>query len=327
MAARAAEGPAMRRGAFGASLALHGLIAAAAVLPFLRPEPVRPSAPGALEVVWTPSAAPPGTEAAAAPADTDDPASEPVEPFEEAPPLAPDLAAFAPPAPAAEPLPEPPPLAPNLSAFAPPPPPPEPLPEPEALRVPDAPAPPLAETPPEPAHDAPQPDPPPVQVAEPLPLPPPAAPVPPQAATPRPPPRPAAPRQAQPRQPPRAEAAAEPTSGGSPGPVHVAAAAPAAPAMPPGPVLITAPRYRSPPSPPVYPPRAVEFGLTGTVLVRAHVAPDGSTGETRVWRSSGHALLDAAALAAVRRWAFEPASVGGRRVEAWVEVPVHFRLN
>jgi periplasmic protein TonB len=106
-----------------------------------------------------------------------------------------------------------------------------------------------------------------------------------------------------------------------------ASAAAMAAATPPGPILVTAPRYRLPPTPPAYPPRAVEFGLTGTVLVRARVTPDGSTEETRLWRSSGHALLDAAALAAVRRWAFEPASVEGRRVEAWVEVPVHFRLN
>ena len=97
--------------------------------------------------------------------------------------------------------------------------------------------------------------------------------------------------------------------------------------MPPGPVLITAPRYRSPPAPPVYPPRAIELEITGTVTVRARVSPDGMTGETLVWRSSGHTLLDHAALAAVRRWAFEPATVEGRRVEAWVEVPVHFRLN
>ena len=94
-----------------------------------------------------------------------------------------------------------------------------------------------------------------------------------------------------------------------------------------GPVLITAPRFRSPPMPAVYPPRAIEFGLTGTVLVRALVAPDGRTQEMRVWRSSGQPLLDAAAVAAVRRWAFEPASVGGRHVEAWVEVPVNFQLN
>jgi protein TonB len=100
---------------------------------------------------------------------------------------------------------------------------------------------------------------------------------------------------------------------------------PAAPL--PAPMLITAPRYRSPPAPPRYPPRAVELGLTGTVLVRARVGADGNTQEIRVWRSSGQPLLDAAALAAVRGWAFEPATMAGRRAEAWVEVPVHFRLN
>lgn len=94
-----------------------------------------------------------------------------------------------------------------------------------------------------------------------------------------------------------------------------------------GPLLVTAPRYRRTPAPPQYPSRALDLGITGTVLVRARVAPGGETEETRVWRSSGHPMLDAAALAAVRRWAFEPASIGGRQVESWVEVPVHFRLN
>lgn len=93
------------------------------------------------------------------------------------------------------------------------------------------------------------------------------------------------------------------------------------------PILVTAPRYRRPPRPPDYPPQAIDLGLVGTVLVRALVSPEGDTRETRVWRSSGHALLDAAAVTAVRRWAFEPAREGGRAVSAWVEVPVHFRLN
>jgi protein TonB len=151
-----------------------------------------------------------------------------------------------------------------------------------------------------------------------------APPVPPRAAArERPPSRPPAPRTrtASPQPPQSASGAAS----GAEAPVQ--AAARVAPAVPEGPVLVTAPRYRRPPAPPVYPPRAVEFGLTGTVLVRARVGPDGTTAETRLWRSSGHALLDAAAIAAVRRWEFEAASVEGRRVEAWVEVPVHFRLN
>jgi protein TonB len=126
-----------------------------------------------------------------------------------------------------------------------------------------------------------------------------------------------------------APAAARPSSAGSSTEAEAVAPAPAiAAASPPAaPVLVTAPRYRRPPAPPDYPPRALEFGLTGTVLVRALVSPGGDTQEVRVWRSSGQPLLDAAALAAVRRWAFEPAAVAGRHVAAWVEVPVHFRLN
>ncbi|MCC7283752.1 MAG: TonB family protein, partial [Acetobacteraceae bacterium] len=83
-----------------------------------------------------------------------------------------------------------------------------------------------------------------------------------------------------------------------------------APAEPPGPPLITTPRFRHPPRPPEYPRRAVELDLSGTVVVRALLDPAGTPRETRVHRSSGHPILDAAAVAAVRRWAFEPASVG-----------------
>ncbi|MBY0332352.1 MAG: energy transducer TonB [Acetobacteraceae bacterium] len=87
------------------------------------------------------------------------------------------------------------------------------------------------------------------------------------------------------------------------------------------------PRFRRPPRPPDYPPRAIELDITGTVVVRALLTPEGDPQQARVHRSSGHTMLDAAALAAVRRWAFEPASRDGRRIAAWVEVPVHFRLQ
>lgn len=104
-------------------------------------------------------------------------------------------------------------------------------------------------------------------------------------------------------------------------------AAPATPAPDPGPPLLTAPRFRRPPRPPDYPARAVELDLTGTVVIRALLDPEGDPRDARVHRSSGHPMLDAAAVAAVRRWAFEPAARDGRRIEAWVEVPVHFRLQ
>jgi len=100
-----------------------------------------------------------------------------------------------------------------------------------------------------------------------------------------------------------------------------------APPTDPAPPVVHAVRYRHPPQPPSYPVRAVDMGWTGTVIMRALVTTSGETRQVLVHRSSGYPALDAAALAAVRHWAFEPASVGGRRIEAWVEVPVNFRLN
>lgn len=69
------------------------------------------------------------------------------------------------------------------------------------------------------------------------------------------------------------------------------------------------------------------MGVAGSVVLRALVGPDGDTKDLRVWRSSGSPLLDNAALAAARRWAFAPARRGPHPIAAWVEVPVHFRLN
>lgn len=97
-----------------------------------------------------------------------------------------------------------------------------------------------------------------------------------------------------------------------------------APALP---SLITDPVYRSPPRPPVYPRRAVRFGQQGTVLVRARLSTEGDVIGVTLRQSSGHSLLDAAALDAVRGWSFQPATRDGHRVLAIVDLPVHFSLQ
>ncbi|MBD0270786.1 MAG: energy transducer TonB [Acetobacteraceae bacterium] len=79
--------------------------------------------------------------------------------------------------------------------------------------------------------------------------------------------------------------------------------------------------------PPDYPAQARDRGDEGTVGLHLLIGADGTTREVRMHRSSGNRLLDAAAVAAARRWEVEPASVGGRRTDAWVEVPVRFRLE
>lgn len=80
------------------------------------------------------------------------------------------------------------------------------------------------------------------------------------------------------------------------------------------------------PKPP-YPLAARRAGLEGRVLLSVHVRADGSCAEVRLRQSSGHALLDDAALTTVRRWRFLPARRGDTPVESWVDVPVSFRLH
>jgi protein TonB len=87
------------------------------------------------------------------------------------------------------------------------------------------------------------------------------------------------------------------------------------------------PRFRTPPRPAVYPPRAIELGQQGEVLVRVRLAPSGEAAEILLWRGTGHEMLDKAALAAVRGWQFLPAMREGRAVAAWVEIPVRFHLR
>lgn len=101
------------------------------------------------------------------------------------------------------------------------------------------------------------------------------------------------------------------------------AAAPAQNEVP----LITNPRYRRPPRAPDYPRRALESGTEGTVIVRANVSTSGSVISAQVHQSSGNTALDAAAVKAVRGWAFVPASRGGQNIASIVQVPVNFRLK
>lgn len=78
---------------------------------------------------------------------------------------------------------------------------------------------------------------------------------------------------------------------------------------------------------PRYPLQARIRGWEGTVLIQAWVAPSGGAGSARVIRSSGHAILDQAALAAVKGWRFQPARRGRTAVDSVVEVPITFRLE
>ena len=78
---------------------------------------------------------------------------------------------------------------------------------------------------------------------------------------------------------------------------------------------------------PPYPRLARVQGWQGRVLVRAWVTPSGETASVGVSKSSGRALLDQAAVAAVGKWRFNPARRKGQAVASAVEVPIVFRLE
>jgi protein TonB len=78
---------------------------------------------------------------------------------------------------------------------------------------------------------------------------------------------------------------------------------------------------------PAYPREARHKGWSGRVGVHVLISEQGTVQQVELVSSSGHAELDEAALAALRKWIFHPAQKDGRAAAAWVVVPVLFRLD
>lgn len=77
--------------------------------------------------------------------------------------------------------------------------------------------------------------------------------------------------------------------------------------------------------PPVYPTAAIAAKVEGVVIVEAHIDVTGRVTEARILRSI--ALLDEAALDAVRQWEFESVVVDGiGRVPIIAALSVSFKL-
>ncbi len=91
-------------------------------------------------------------------------------------------------------------------------------------------------------------------------------------------------------------------------------------------LLINASHDRNPE--PAYPKAAERKGMEGTVTLRVKVGTDGYPLSIEIATSSGHAILDKAAVNAVRdTWRFNPATLNGCAVESWVEIPIVFTLG
>lgn len=119
-------------------------------------------------------------------------------------------------------------------------------------------------------------------------------------------------------------APAAPVPSARPAPVQVASIAPVAVA--PEPLADALPRYLHAPRP-EFPEAAREDEEEGVVVLRVLVSEGGAPLRVVVERSSGHRRLDAAAIAGVSRWTFQPAVRHSRAVEAWMQVPVRFALR
>lgn len=78
---------------------------------------------------------------------------------------------------------------------------------------------------------------------------------------------------------------------------------------------------------PAYPLAARRRNIEGKVLVRAEVQADGSCSQVELKTPSASELLNQAALDAVKKWRFVPATLRGVTVVAWVEIPITFKLN
>jgi len=103
--------------------------------------------------------------------------------------------------------------------------------------------------------------------------------------------------------------------------------APARPAVgPPASVALVPAAYLHTPEP-AYPASAREEGEEGVVLLRVRISRSGLPEEIVLDRSSGSGALDRAAIAGVKRWSFTPARRGDEAIEAWMQVPIRFRLG
>lgn len=78
---------------------------------------------------------------------------------------------------------------------------------------------------------------------------------------------------------------------------------------------------------PKYPSTATSRGWEGTVRLLVSVSAEGDSEEVTVQHSSGHDVLDEAAIEAVERWKFIPAKRGETPVSSSVVVPINFVLN
>ncbi len=78
---------------------------------------------------------------------------------------------------------------------------------------------------------------------------------------------------------------------------------------------------------PQYPLAARRRGLEAEVVVEIAITPQGTCGDVKIVENTGAAAFGDAALAAVRKWTFRPATLGGRPVGSSQRIRFVFKLK
>jgi len=73
-----------------------------------------------------------------------------------------------------------------------------------------------------------------------------------------------------------------------------------------------------------YPIQLWDQGMEGETMLRVRVTDTGQVDSVEVVESSGQPAFDSAAVSGAKALRFRPARKGGKRIEVWAKVPVHF---
>lgn len=76
---------------------------------------------------------------------------------------------------------------------------------------------------------------------------------------------------------------------------------------------------------PTYPPQALARGVEGEVRLRLTISTEGRVAKAEIVSASPPGVFETAALAAVRRWRFDPVMRAGRPTEASITTTIRFR--
>jgi len=78
---------------------------------------------------------------------------------------------------------------------------------------------------------------------------------------------------------------------------------------------------------PVYPGMSKKLKEEGTVLLKILVTKEGRVADIEIKNSSGFKRLDDAAVKAIKRWKFNPATQAGAAIDYWYDIDFEFSLR